>query len=121
MPAEPKGAPPSEPTAAPVPEAPAEPAGASSSPEPEAPPTGRLDPGVYEYVAPFATVYGLPLTARPADPGQPATKDAPAVPPSPATVFDWPDGAPADGRWTPTRKKPNQIADNAAPMTTPEV
>lgn len=104
-----KGAPPST-TASPAPDAPAESAGASPSPGPEAPSAARLGPGVYEYTAPFATVYDLPLTARPAD-GD-----------TPATVFEWPDGAPDDNRWTPTRKKPNQVPDNCVPpVTTPEV
>ena len=108
--------------AAPSTEAPAEPAGASSVPEPAAPAAG----GVFEYVAPFTTVYHLPLTAHPLIPAVApveATDDAPAVPGSPevpATVFAWPDGPP-DDRWAPTRKKPNQAADNDAPLTSQEV
>jgi hypothetical protein len=121
MPAVPKGAPPSDPEPT-TPDAPAESAGASPSPDPDVPPTGRLAPGVYEYIAPFATSYSLPLTAHPADPGLPATDKEPAVPATPATVFEWPDGAPDDNRWAPTRKKPNQVPDNCVPpVTTPEV
>lgn len=103
MPAPSKGAPPTEP--APPTETPAA-AGVSTSSDPEVPP-GRLAPGVYAYTPPFESVYlEVPLTARPAQPDLPA----------PATVFDWQQGAPADGRWTPTRSKPNQAADNAAPI-----
>jgi len=76
--------------------APPEPAAPADAPEPEA-------GGVFEYVGAVPTVYlHVPLTARP------ATEDGPA------TVFAWPDGAPADGRWATSRKKPNQGPDNAA-------
>ncbi|MEU5426834.1 hypothetical protein AB0H73_14690 [Streptomyces olivoreticuli] len=102
-----KGAPPSE-SAPPDRETPAEPVAPAPAVEPL---PGRLAPGPAEYTAPFASVYDVPLTARPARES------------GPATVFDWPEGAPADGRWIPTRKKPNQVADNdvAAPVTPPEV
>lgn len=103
-------------------EAPAGQAGAPSVPEPATPAAG----GVFEYVAPFTTVYHLPLTAHPLVPAVPpveASGDDPGSPGSPqvpATVFAWPDGPP-DDRWAPTRKKPNQAADNAAPLTSTEV
>lgn len=113
MPASKDAPPPSDTTTT---EAPAS-SGASPTPEPPAatpstggkPPTGRLDPGVYEYTAPFTTVYGVPLTAHPPIPGEDGTPD------QPATVFDWFEGAPDDGRWATTRKKPNQTADNMPP------
>jgi len=77
-------------------------------------PEGRLPAGVYEFTGPLATQYlEVPLTARPEDPGLDATADEPAIPATPATVFDWPFSAPADGRWKPTKKKPNQLPDNA--------
>lgn len=82
--------------------------GASSSPEPDAVPDGLLPAGVYEYVANFATVYALPLTARP------ASADGPA------TVFDWAFGCPNDGRWQASRKKPNQLPDNESPADLPK-
>lgn len=63
---------------------------------------GLLPAGIYEFTGPYATQYlHVPLTARPAGTD------------GPATVFDWPFGAPDDGRWQPTRKKPNQLPDNA--------
>lgn len=84
-------------------------------------PEGRLPAGVYEFTGTVATQYlDVPLTTRPADPGRPATDDEPAVPAMPATVFDWPFSAPGDGRWEPSKKKPNQVADNAAPLSTEE-
>lgn len=74
------------------------------------------EPGVYEYTHGVDCVYPhVPLTARAARPERAADPDddtdqgEPAVA---ATVFDWPDGPPGDGRWTKTRKKPNQAADN---------
>lgn len=77
-------------------------------------PAGRLSAGVYEFVGTLPTQYlEVPLTARPEDPGTPGTDDEPAVPASPATVFDWPFSAPGDGRWKPSKKKPNQLPDNA--------
>lgn len=110
-----KGAP--DPAATPTTEAPAEPAGASSVPEPAAPPAG----GVFEYAAPFTTVYQQPpLTAHPLIPAVEATDEQPGSPAVPATVFAWPDGAP-DDRWAKTRKSPNQAADNDAPLTPTEV
>ncbi|MFI1165653.1 hypothetical protein ACH4UM_19060 [Streptomyces sp. NPDC020801] len=67
------------------------------------------EPGVYEYTHFADCVYPhVPLTCRA------ATADAPA------TVFDWPFGPPDDGRWTRTRKKPTQAADNAGPLTSEE-
>jgi hypothetical protein len=72
-------------------------------------PAGRQPAGTYEFAGPIATQYlEVPLTARPAD------GDAPA------TVFDWPFSAPDDGRWVASKKKPNQVADNAAPLTSEE-
>lgn len=65
-------------------------------------PEGRLPAGVYEFTGALPTQYlEVPLTAHPAD-GDRA-----------ATVFDWPFTAPDDGRWEPTKKKPNQLPDNA--------
>jgi len=81
-------------------------------------PAGRQPPGAYEFTGPIATQYlEVPLTARPADPGTPATDYEPGRPPTPATVFDWPFSAPDDGRWQPTKRKPNQVADNAPPVS----
>lgn len=75
----------------------------------DAVPAGRLPAGVYEFTGPIATQYlEVPLTARPASAA------------APATVFDWPFSAPADGRWAATKKKSNQVADNAAPLTSEE-
>ena len=69
--------------------------------EPAAEETGP-EPGVYEFTHFADCVYPhVPLTCRA------------ATPDTPATVFDWPFGPPDDGRWTKTRKKPNQAADNA--------
>lgn len=66
-------------------------------------------PAAYEYTAGFDTVYlSVPLTARQ------ARDDAPA------TVFAWPGGPPEDGRWQPTRKKPNQAPDNEPAPNTEE-
>ena len=98
----------------------------TAAPEPDkaAPhevPEGRQPAGVYEFTGTIATQYlEVPLTARPAYPGRPATDDEPAVPATPATVFAWPFSAPGDGRWEPTKKKPNQVADNAAPLSMEE-
>src|SRR3954468_8427328 len=97
-----------------------------TAPEPDKPgvdtvPAGRLPAGTYEFTGPIATQYlEVPLTARPADPGRPADGDDPGVPASPATVFDWPFSAPGDGRWKPVKRKSNQVADNAAPLTSEE-
>lgn len=83
-------------------------------------PGGRLPAGVYEFVGTIPTQYlEVPLTARPEDPGRDATGDEAAVPATPATVFDWPFHAPGDGRWKPSKKKPNQQPDNA-PADDPE-
>ncbi|MEU5596695.1 hypothetical protein [Streptomyces sp. NPDC020298] len=77
-------------------------------------PEDRLPAGVYEFVGTVPTQYlEVPLTARPAAPGRDATDDEAAVLATPATVFDWPVSAPGDGRWKPTKKKPNQQPDNA--------
>jgi hypothetical protein len=83
--------------------------------------TDRLEPGVYEYIHPVDCVYPhVPLTAKAARPGSPATDDGPGEPATAATVFDWPFGPPGDGRWVKTRKKPNQAPDNAPPLTAEE-
>lgn len=98
----------SEPAAA------AEPAKAPAKEPADEVPVGRLPAGVYEFVGTVPTQYlEVPLTARPETPGRDATDDEPAVPASPATVFAWPFSAPGDGRWKPSRKKPNQLPDNA--------
>lgn len=89
--------------------------------EPDEVPEGRLPAGVYEFTGTLPTQYlDVPLTARPETPGRDATDDEPAIPATPATVFDWPFSAPDDGRWKPSKKKPNQVADNAAPLSTEE-
>ncbi|MFE5037163.1 hypothetical protein [Streptomyces sp. NPDC056683] len=73
---------------------------------PDAAPTAAEPGGAYEFTHFADCVYPhVPLTARA------------ATPDTPATVFDWPFGPPADGRWTKTTKKPNQAADNAGPLT----
>ncbi|MFJ6085173.1 hypothetical protein ACIQI8_27570 [Streptomyces sp. NPDC092369] len=90
----------------PSPEPPAETAADSDSTEPA--------PGVYEYTHSIGCVYPhVPLTCHAHHPAVPATDTTPAIPEQLATVFDWPEGPPADGRWASTRKKPNQAADNA--------
>ncbi|MFF7142238.1 hypothetical protein ACFZB5_13450 [Streptomyces nodosus] len=77
-------------------------------PESAAEPAGP-EPGVYEYTHYADCVYPhVPLTCHA------ATAD------SPATVFEWPFGPPDDGRWTKTKKKPTQAADNAGPLTSEE-
>lgn len=77
-------------------------------------PEGRLPAGVYEFVGTIPTQYlDVPLTAHPEIPGREATDTEEAVPATPATVFDWPFTAPGDGRWKPSKKKPNQQPDNA--------
>ncbi|MEE1838211.1 hypothetical protein [Streptomyces sp. SP17KL33] len=102
MPAKPDPSPEPEPTPpATAPTAPATEPKPSPKEEPDTIP-GRLPAGTYEFTGPLPTQYlDVPLTAHPAD----ATR--------PSTVFAWPFGAPADGRWAPTKKKPNQVADNA--------
>ncbi|MER8030741.1 hypothetical protein ABTZ78_17480 [Streptomyces bauhiniae] len=71
-------------------------------------------PGVYEYVHSVGCVYPhVPLTCHAHHPAAPATEQTPEIPEQSATVFEWPDGPPADGRWAKTRRKPNQAADNA--------
>lgn len=85
-----------------------------TSAEPDEVPEGRLPAGVYEFVGTVPTQYlDVPLTAHPEIPGRDATDDEGAVPAVPATVFDWPFHAPGDGRWKPSKKKPNQQPDNA--------
>jgi hypothetical protein len=87
---------------------------AQAEPEPAEVPEGRLPAGVYGYVGTIPTLYlDVPLTARPAGPGRPAEGDDPGEPATPATVFAWPFTAPDDGRWQPSKKKPNQLPDNA--------
>ncbi|MGW4042946.1 hypothetical protein [Streptomyces sp. NPDC004721] len=72
----------------------------ATDPEPVSESAGP-EPGVYEYTHFADCVYPhVPLTCHA------ATADRPA------TVYDWPFGPPDDGRWTKTRKKPNQAADN---------
>jgi hypothetical protein len=69
-------------------------------------PAGRLPAGVYEFTGPLPTQYlEVPLTAHP------ATADREA------TVFAWPVSAPDDGRWQPTKKKPNSLPDNAPALS----
>lgn len=91
----------------------------TAAPAPEKPaaddvPPGRQPAGVYEFTGPIATHYlEVPLTAHPADPGRPAEDGEPEVSATPATVFNWPFTAPDDGRWQPSKKKPNQLPDNA--------
>lgn len=92
-----------DPTPAATDPAPAKDAETAPSPQP-APvvPPGRLPAGTYEFTGPLPTQYlEVPLTAYPAD----ADRDA--------TVFAWPVTAPDDGRWKPTKKKPNSLPDNA--------
>src|SRR5947207_484515 len=80
---------------------------------PDEVPEGRQPAGVYEFTGTLPTQYlEVPLTARPETPGRDATDDEPAVPATPATVFDWPFSAPGGGRWKPSKKKPNQQPDN---------
>lgn len=80
---------------------PEEAAAPAAEPTAAAPGPSGPDPGVYEFTYFADCVYPhVPLTCRA------ATAD------TPATVFDWPFGPPDDGRWTKTRKKPNQAADN---------
>lgn len=68
-------------------------------------------PTVFEYTWGDATQYPhIPLTAYPARPA------VAAVPARPATVFAFPDGAPADGRWRPTDLPVNQARDNEPPF-----
>jgi hypothetical protein len=112
MPAKPAHEP--EPDATPAPAKTTDTAPAPETAKADTVPEGRLAPGIYEFTGPIATQYlEVPLTARPADPGRQATADEPAVAPSSATVFDWPLSAPGDGRWAPTKKKPNTLPDNA--------
>ncbi|MFI1535579.1 hypothetical protein [Streptomyces anandii] len=87
--------------------------------------TGEADapeqqpPGVYEYVHGVGCVYPhVPLTCHAYQPRVPETETSPEIPERPATVFEWLDGPPADGRWVKTRKKPNQAADNAGGLLT---
>lgn len=87
----------------------------------DAPAQSGLEAGVYEYTHFADCVYPhVPLTARVARPERPATDDDPGEPAVAATVFDWPVGPPDDGRWTKTRKKPNQAADNEPALSSEE-
>jgi hypothetical protein len=93
---------------------PATPDAAKAAEKPDEVPEGRLPAGVYEFTGTLPTQYlEVPLTARPETPGRDATDDEPASPDVPATIFDWPFSAPGDGRWKPSKKKPNQLPDNA--------
>lgn len=99
---------------------------AAPAPEPDAEtpattePAGP-EPGVYEFTHFDDCVYPhVPLTCHAGRPERPATDDAPGEPEVKATVFDWPFGPPDDGRWSPSKKKPTQAADNAGPLTTEE-
>lgn len=77
-------------------------AAAPEKPAADEVPPGRQPAGTYEFTGPISTLYlEVPLTARPASDDDPAT------------VFDWPFTAPDDGRWQPSKKKPNQLPDNA--------
>lgn len=81
-------------------------AAAPEKPAAEEVPPGRQPAGTYEFTGPIPTLYlEVPLTARPASDDEPAT------------VFNWPFTAPDDGRWQPTKKKPNQLPDNAPAHT----
>lgn len=81
--------------------------------EPEPVPE-QLPPGVYEYVGGIGCVYPhVPLTCRAFHPAVEATETTPAIAEQAATVFEWLDGPPTDGRWAPTEKPPTQVADNA--------
>ncbi|MER5694955.1 hypothetical protein ACWDBO_31600 [Streptomyces mirabilis] len=102
---------------------PEEPATLTAEPDTEAPAVTEPtpEPGVYEFTHFADCVYPhVPLTCRAARPERPATEDDPGEAEVKATVFDWPFGAPDDGRWTKTRKKPNQNPDNAGPLTSEE-
>lgn len=85
--------------------------------KPPATATTGPEPGVYEFTHFADCVYPhVPLSCRAAYAGRPADAEDPndrGEQPVTATVFDWPFGPPDDGRWTKTRKKPNQAADNA--------
>jgi hypothetical protein len=77
-------------------------------------PQGRLPAGAYEFVGPLPTQYlEVPLTARPETTRPGRHRRRACRPRPPATVFDWPFSAPGDGRWKPSKKKPNQQPDNA--------
>jgi hypothetical protein len=90
------------PVKSPTPEPDPTPASTDTAPAPEPAPTRSDQAGAYIFTGPLPTQYlHVPLTAYPASDDRPAT------------VFDWPFGVPADGRWEPTRKKPNQLPDNA--------
>ncbi|MGW2501797.1 hypothetical protein ACWCXL_11895 [Streptomyces sp. NPDC001588] len=103
-----------EPASEEQPQPPDAPAPDEASSEPEQQP-----PGVYEYIHGIGCTYPhVPLTCRAYHPTVPATDTTPPVPEQPATVFEWLDGPPADGRWAKTRKRPNQAADNAGGLLT---
>ncbi|MBK3624910.1 hypothetical protein JHN59_08620 [Streptomyces sp. MBT49] len=109
-----------EPTAdAPLPEPPE--AGQEPDLGEDADTDGPQPSGVYEYVHGVSCTYPhVPLTCHPHQPAAPATDTAPEVPEQAATVYDWPDGPPDDGRWAATTKRPNQAADNCGGRLTSE-
>lgn len=117
-----KSSPAKDPTPAPAPQPEhAAPPTTEPTPAPEAAPRGP-EPGVYEYTHYADCVYPhVPLTCRAARPERPATDTDPGEPAVAATVYAWPFGPPDDGRWTKTRKKPNQAADNAPAPSSEEV
>ncbi|MET7944339.1 hypothetical protein [Streptomyces sp. NPDC005302] len=80
-----------------------------------------LPPGVYAYVYGIGCVYPhVPLTCHAHQPFVAATETTPEIAEVEATVFEWTDGPPDDGRWAKTRRKPNQAADNAGPLSSKE-
>ncbi|WP_369043509.1 hypothetical protein [Streptomyces sp. Midd1] len=93
---------------------------AADSTAPEEDPDG-LPPGVYAYVYGIGCTYPhVPLTCHPHQPYVAATDTTPEIPEVEATVFEWTDGPPDDGRWVKSRRKPNQAADNAGPLSSKE-
>ncbi|MEW2164424.1 hypothetical protein AB0912_15730 [Streptomyces sp. NPDC007084] len=102
------------PTDAPAVDEQPEPPAATAEDSAEEGPSDQLPPGVYEYVYGIGCVYPhVPLTCHAYHPAVDETETSPAIPEQPATIFEWPDGPPDDGRWAKTRRKPNQAADNA--------
>ncbi|MFJ8798535.1 hypothetical protein [Streptomyces sp. NPDC102487] len=83
--------------------------------------SGGLPPGVYEYVYGMGCTYPhVPLTCYAHQPYVAATDTTPEIPEVEATVFEWTDSPPDDGRWAKSRRKPNQAADNAGPLSSKE-
>ncbi|MET7746207.1 hypothetical protein [Streptomyces sp. NPDC005385] len=83
--------------------------------------TDKLPPGVYAYVYGIGCVYPhVPLTCRAHQPFVAETDTTPEIAEVEATVFEWTDGPPDDGRWVKSRRKPNQAADNAGPLSSKE-